>query len=145
MSGSYCLTFANVGALCSGNGNVLLKFGNAEYIGMGFFVFSLIIIFEIFGSPFFRNGAVFLSLLFGYIFAVIVPSLQTGKSFVNQNAITAAPVGTFLWTTTFPLSEWLLYVGAAWPRIQALLTRRLMVTCLPAAYSQRFILRPSSP
>ena len=100
------------GGLCGGNGNVLLPFGNAEYVGMGFFVFSLIIVFEIFGSPFVRNGAVFLALLFGYVFAVVVPSLQTGKSFVNQDIITAAPVGTFLWTTTFPLSEWLSARGA---------------------------------
>ena len=115
-AGSACLAAAQNGTRtpCSGNGNVLLPFGNAEYIGMGFFVFSLIIVFEIFGSPFLRNGAVFLSLLFGYVFAVIVPSYQTHQSFVNQNAIQAAPVITFLWTTTFPLSEWTLTYGHAY-------------------------------
>ena len=53
------------GGVCTGNGNVLLPFGNAEYIGLGFFVFSCIIVFEIFGSPFMRNGSVFLSLILG--------------------------------------------------------------------------------
>ena len=91
------------GGLCSGNGNVLLPFGNSEYVGMGFLVFVFIIIFEIFGSPFVRNGAVFLALLCGYAFAAIVPSYETGQSFVTRTAINNAPVGTFLWTTTYPL------------------------------------------
>ena len=53
------------GGLCTGNGKVLLPFGNAEYVGLGFFVFSSIITFEIFGSPFMRNGSVFLALILG--------------------------------------------------------------------------------
>jgi uric acid-xanthine permease len=92
--------------LCYGNGNVFLPFGNAEYVGMGFFVFALIVAFEIFGSPFIRNGAVFLSLICGYIFAAAVPSLQTGASFISLKAIESAPAVTFLWTTVFPLGEY---------------------------------------
>ena len=93
------------GKLCSGNGKVMLPFGNGEYIGMGFFVFASIIALEIFGSPFKRNGSVFLSLILGYIFAAIVPSLQTGQSFIDTSSINKAPIATFLWTTTFPLGE----------------------------------------
>jgi xanthine/uracil permease len=68
-------------------------------------VFAMICVCEVFGSPFIRNGSVFLSLLVGYVFAVIVPSAQTGQSFVNQDIIDASPSVTFLWTTTFPLSK----------------------------------------
>ena len=40
-----------------------------------------------------------------YIFACLVPSIQTGERFVNTAPINEAPVATFLWTTTFPLGE----------------------------------------
>lgn len=62
-----------------------------------------IIIIEVFGSPFMRNASVVLALLFGYLIAAVVPSLSTGASFVSTATIQAAPVVTFLWTTTFPL------------------------------------------
>jgi NCS2 family nucleobase:cation symporter-2 len=55
------------GGVCMGNGFVKLPFGNAEYVGMGFLVFASIIAFEIFGSPFMRNGSVFLALILGCV------------------------------------------------------------------------------
>lgn len=45
-------------SLCFNNGKVLLPFGSPQYVGLGFSVFSTIILVELFGSPFMRNCAV---------------------------------------------------------------------------------------
>ena len=42
-------------SLCNGNGEVELKFGSPEYIGLGALVFLLLVLLETFGSPFMRN------------------------------------------------------------------------------------------
>jgi hypothetical protein len=42
---------------------VKLPFGSAAYIGLGFAVFSMILILELFGSPFLRNVEVVVALL----------------------------------------------------------------------------------
>ena len=42
-------------ALCTGNGEVELKFGSPEYVGLGALVFLLLVLLETFGSPFMRN------------------------------------------------------------------------------------------
>ena len=42
-------------ALCSGNGDVLMTYGSAPYVGLGLVVYGLLVILEIFGSPFLRN------------------------------------------------------------------------------------------
>lgn len=42
-------------SLCDGNGEVELRFGSPEYIGLGALVFLLLILLETFGSPFMRN------------------------------------------------------------------------------------------
>lgn len=42
-------------SLCNGNGEVELKFGSPEYIGLGGLVFLLLVLLETFGSPFMRN------------------------------------------------------------------------------------------
>jgi xanthine/uracil permease len=39
--------------------------GSGPYIGMGFLTFSIIIIIEIFGSPFMRNASLVLALFIG--------------------------------------------------------------------------------
>ena len=66
-------------------------------------VFFLIILFELFGSPFMRNASLVLALLIGYIVAVIAK--VDGKSFVTMDIINASPAITFLWVKTFPLSK----------------------------------------
>ena len=45
---------------CSGNGEVVLPFGAAEYVGLGFIVFMFLVFTEIFGSPFVRNCQVYM-------------------------------------------------------------------------------------
>lgn len=42
-------------SLCNGNGEVMLRFGSPEYIGLGGLVFLLLVLLETFGSPFMRN------------------------------------------------------------------------------------------
>ena len=107
------------GGLCNGNGNVHLPFANAEYMGLGFFVFVCIVTLETFGSPFMRNGALLLSLLCGYLLAAVVPSISTGQSFVSFESIKQAPVATFLWTTTYNLG---LYIPGILPMITVFIT-----------------------
>lgn len=70
--------------------------GDAHWIGLGFFVFSFIIILEIFGSPFLRNVQVMVGLVAGIILAAALGYLQ-------QNVIDAAPWVTFIWVETFKL------------------------------------------
>ncbi len=64
-------------------------------------MFSVIVLVEIFGSPFLRNASIIVGLLVGYIVACIVT--VDGKHYVTTTAINNAPAFTFLWTTTFPL------------------------------------------
>ena len=52
---------------CAGNGQVVLPFGAAEYVGLGFCVFLFLILTEIFGSPFVRNCQVAIALIIGFI------------------------------------------------------------------------------
>ncbi len=40
---------------CTGNGEVELRFGSPEYVGLGALVFLLLVLLETFGSPFMRN------------------------------------------------------------------------------------------
>ena len=40
---------------CTGNGEVQLRFGSPEYVGLGALVFLLLVLLETFGSPFMRN------------------------------------------------------------------------------------------
>ncbi|GAB4815854.1 hypothetical protein N2152v2_002900 [Parachlorella kessleri] len=95
---------------CDGNGNVKLPFGSPVYVGLGFASFSMLVIIELFGSPFLRNCSVIVALLFGYFLAAV--TRHDGKAFVTTQAMDAAPGITFLWTTTFPLS---LYGAAVIP------------------------------
>lgn len=66
-------------------------------------VFSLIILIELFGSPFMRSAALVLALLIGS--AVAAGVRVDGKSFFNGKAIRSAPGITFLWVKRFPLGE----------------------------------------
>lgn len=57
--------FKNIPITCSNNGDVKLPYGHGVYVGLGFSVFSFIVILELFGSPFLRNCEVVVALLFG--------------------------------------------------------------------------------
>jgi hypothetical protein len=66
-------------------------------------VFGLIILIELFGSPFMRSAAIVFALVIGTAVAAI--ATVDGKRLFNGNAIRNAPVITFLWVKTFPLGE----------------------------------------
>ena len=70
-------------------------------VGLGFSVFVMIIIIEIFGSPFLRNCSVVIGLLFGYLIAGV--TTHNGDKYVTAAKINSAPVITFPWVQTFPL------------------------------------------
>lgn len=94
--------YTNVPIMCSGNGNVALPFGSGPYVGLGFSVFVMLVIIELFGSPFLRNCGVIISLLFGYMLAGVTRA--DGQQFVTGEKIQEAPAITFLWVHTFPLN-----------------------------------------
>ncbi|TVY49464.1 Purine permease [Lachnellula occidentalis] len=89
-SGDYMLCPSNTGAHA-------LPWGSAEFIGLGFSVFVTIIICERFGSPIMKSLSVVLGLLIGCIIAA-----ATG--YFDRSSIDAAPVASFIWVHTFPLS-----------------------------------------
>ncbi|KAI5806921.1 permease family-domain-containing protein [Geopyxis carbonaria] len=70
--------------------------GHPAFLGLGFSVYATILITELWGSPLLRNGSVALGLLVG-------ASIAGATGYIDTSAISAAPAGTFLWTTTFPL------------------------------------------
>ena len=82
-------------------GEVFLPYGSPQFVGLGFSVFSMIILIEIFGSPFLRNCAVVIALMFGYMLAGV--TRYNGLRYVTGTKIDAAPAITFLWVKTFPL------------------------------------------
>ncbi|KAL8290072.1 hypothetical protein RQP46_003011 [Phenoliferia psychrophenolica] len=71
--------------------------GSAPLIGLGFSVFISIILLDLLGPPLVKNCSVFLGLLIGI-------SIAAGCGYFDGSIIRKAPSGTFLWTTTFPLS-----------------------------------------
>lgn len=74
-----------------------LRWGSAEYIGLGFLVFVTIVLCERFGSPIMKSTSVILGLLVGCIVAA-----ATG--YFDDTGITSAPVASFIWVKTFHLS-----------------------------------------
>lgn len=79
-----------------GPGDRHYPWGSAEWIGLGFFVFSIIIIVEIFGSPFLRNTQVVIGLLAGII-------LSASLGYMNRDLIDEAPNFTFPLVRRFKL------------------------------------------
>lgn len=61
----------------------------------------MIILIELFGSPFMRSAAIVFALVIGTAVAAI--ATHQGKRFFTGSAINAAPAITFLWVKTFPL------------------------------------------
>ncbi|KAL2652908.1 hypothetical protein R1flu_021036 [Riccia fluitans] len=95
--------------LCDGNGDVVLPFGDAHYIGLGLSVIAAILLVELFGSPFLRNSQVVIGLLVGMIVASTVHVTKcegdecTEYRFVKYDKVHEAPWTTYLYRYTYPL------------------------------------------
>ncbi|KAJ5225716.1 Purine permease [Penicillium chermesinum] len=74
-----------------------LPWGSPQFIGLGFLVFVTIILCERFGPPILKSCAVVVGLLVGSIVAA-------ATNYFESSGITAAPVASFAWVHTFPLS-----------------------------------------
>jgi NCS2 family nucleobase:cation symporter-2 len=74
-----------------------LPWGSAEFLGLGFSVFLTIILCERFGSPIMKSTSVVLGLLTGCI-------LAAACGYFDKSSIDVAPVASFIWVKTFPLS-----------------------------------------
>ncbi|PXF44752.1 putative purine permease [Gracilariopsis chorda] len=70
--------------------------GHARWIGLGFFVFSIIILTELFGSPFMRNTQVMIGLIAGIV-------LSAALGYLNTQSIADAPLFTFPLVRRFKL------------------------------------------
>lgn len=85
-------------ALCPSAGAPhALPWGSAEFIGLGFLVFVTIILCERFGAPIMKSCSVVLGLLVGCIVAAAC-------GYFERSGIDAAPVASFIWVKTFPLT-----------------------------------------
>ncbi|KAI5458246.1 permease family-domain-containing protein [Mariannaea sp. PMI_226] len=74
-----------------------LPWGSAEFFGLGFSVFITIILCERFGSPIMKSTSVVIGLLTGCIIAAAC-------GYFDRSGIDAAPVASFAWVHTFPLT-----------------------------------------
>ncbi|PSR84255.1 permease family-domain-containing protein [Coniella lustricola] len=74
-----------------------LPWGSAEFLGLGFSVFITIILCERFGAPIMKSCSVVVGLLVGCIIAAAC-------GYFESSGITAAPVASFIWVHTFPLT-----------------------------------------
>jgi uracil-xanthine permease len=74
-----------------------LPWGASQFIGLGFVVFLTVILCERYGSPIMKSCAVVLGLLVGSIIA-------GATGYFDPSGIDAAPVVSFIWVKTFPLS-----------------------------------------
>lgn len=85
-------------ALCPDiNAPNALPWGSPEYLGLGFSAFITIILCERFGSPIMKSTAVVIGLIIGCIIA-------GATGYFDGSGITSAPVASFIWVKTFPLS-----------------------------------------
>jgi len=96
---------------CCEAGEVSLPFGSPELVGLGFSVFVMLILIELFGNAIMKNCNVIIALLFGYMIAglssydpesgdslkYVIPVGEVGSK------IDAADWFTFLWVKTFKL------------------------------------------
>ncbi|KAK1254719.1 hypothetical protein MKX08_008714 [Trichoderma sp. CBMAI-0020] len=94
MGGSGCTTQS----LCPSPGAPhALPWGSAEFLGLGFSVFVTIILCERFGSPLMKSTSVIIGLLVGCIIAAAC-------GYFDRSGIDSAPVASFIWVHTFPLT-----------------------------------------
>ncbi|SCU98199.1 LADA_0H11276g1_1 [Lachancea dasiensis] len=92
VGGSSC-----VGAICPSEGAPMAgEWGSARFVGLGFLVFSTIIMCEKWGSPIMKSCAVIVGLIVGCIVAAAC-------GYFSNSSINAAPAVTFMWVHTFPL------------------------------------------
>jgi uracil-xanthine permease len=125
---------------CPGNGEVMLGFGSGPYIAMGFTVFLIFLVVEIFGSPFVRNTMVIWGLLGGYAIASL--SSYEGARFVTAERMNSSPVFTFLWVETFPIG---IHVPAIIPMLFAFMVTAMETYGDVTATEHASRLRPSGP
>ncbi|GAA5869543.1 hypothetical protein JCM8547_001519 [Rhodosporidiobolus lusitaniae] len=85
------------GGFCTAGRHTDLTYGSPRLIGLGFSVWISIILFDLLGPPLIKNLSTVLGLLVG-----IIISASTG--YFTGSSITSAPVASFLWVKTFPLS-----------------------------------------
>ena len=112
------------GKTCCEAGDVALPFGSPELVGLGFSVFVMLIIIELFGSPMMKNCNVIIALLFGYFVAGVSEKCvgDVCKKFVVDTKIELAEDITFLWAKTFKLG---FYGPAVFPMLIAFLVTTL--------------------
>ena len=113
----------NPSANCAA-GDVSLPLGTPEFIGLGFSVFLMLIVIELFGSPMMKNCNVIIALLFGYFVAGVSEKCvgSVCKKFVVDTKIEAAEDITFLWAKTFKLG---FYGPAVFPLLIAFVVTTL--------------------
>ncbi|CAL5874186.1 uncharacterized protein PFLUO_LOCUS8474 [Penicillium psychrofluorescens] len=93
VGGSSCM-----GAMCpDATAPHALPWGSAQFVGLGFLVYVTIILAERFGPPIMRSCAVIVGLLVGSIVAA-------GCNYFESSGIAEAPVASFPWVHTFPLT-----------------------------------------
>lgn len=96
--GSSCGADPSARAMCpSASAPHPLPWGSPEFIGLGFLVFVTIIICERWGPPILKSCSVIVGLLVGSIVAAAC-------NYFDSSGIAAAPVASFAWVHTFPLS-----------------------------------------
>ncbi|KAJ5216585.1 uncharacterized protein N7498_002992 [Penicillium cinerascens] len=96
--GSSCYPSGSTRPMCpSADAPHALPWGSPEFIGLGFLVFVTIIICERFGPPILKSCAVVVGLLVGSIVAAAC-------NYFERSGIDAAPVASFAWVKTFPLT-----------------------------------------
>lgn len=114
---------------CNENGNVILPFGSAEYVGLAASVIAFTVFIQFTGSPFLKSTCIFWGLMFGCLVAGVSRyeavagdmtfDFHTSNGRVQANMVAAvpgrkykyfndyrirnAPWFTFLWDITFPL------------------------------------------
>jgi uracil-xanthine permease len=93
-----------------------LPFGSPEYVGLGFSVVFMLILVELFGSPFMKNCNVIIALLFGYMCAGA--ATHNGLKYVPDTKIKSAEPITFAWVENFPIG---FYGPAVFPLLIAFL------------------------
>jgi len=74
-----------------------------SFLALDLQVFSLIVLIELFGSPFMRSAALVIALLVGTGVAAV--ATVDGNRFFNGKNVQSAPAITFLWVKRFPLGE----------------------------------------
>lgn len=93
VGGSSC-----VGTTCPASSSAPhpLTWGSAQFIGLGFLVYTVIIICERWGAPIMKSMAVIVGLLVGCIVAAAC-------NYFDRSGIDLAPAATFMWVHTFKL------------------------------------------